>query len=70
MKRINLLLMMSLFVVLSYAQDDEYQKYLESLKKEQTEFQNESKANALKLAEEYNDFKAKANAEFAAFRGF
>ena len=67
MKRIALLLMMSLFVVLSYAQDDEYQKYLESLKKEQAEFQNESDANAQKLNEEYNDFKAKANAEFADF---
>ncbi len=67
MKRINLLLMMSLFVVLSYAQDDEYQKYLESLKKEQAEFQNDNNTQTQKLGEEYNDFKAKANAEFADF---
>lgn len=67
MKRINLLLMMSLFVVLSYAQDDEYQKYLESLKKEQAEFQNDNNTKTQKLGEEYNDFKAKANAEFADF---
>ena len=35
MKKILLLLMLSMTTVSLFAQDDEYQKYLESLKKEQ-----------------------------------
>lgn len=67
MKKLSVLLMLSFVTFLLYAQDDEYQKYLESLKKEQTEFQMNSDIEAQKLGEEYTDFKAKANAEFAEF---
>lgn len=56
--------LMSFFV---YSQDDEYQKYLESLKKEQSEFMQKSKDNTQKLQEEYDSFVTKANAEFAEF---
>ena len=60
MKKILLLLMLSMTTVSLFAQDDEYQKYLESLKKEQD-------AEMQKLSNEFSDFKAKANAEFADF---
>ena len=63
-------LLLALFCLMSffvYSQDDEYQKYLESLKKEQSEFIQKSTDNAQKLQEEYDSFVTKANAEFAEF---
>lgn len=51
----------------SIAQVDEYQQYLESLKKEQSEFVQDNKKDQSKISQEYSDFKAKANAEFAEF---
>ena len=65
----KVLLLLSFFAVsfLAYSQDDEYQRYLESLKKEQAAFEEDSKKMTQNLTEEYADFKAKANAEFAEF---
>lgn len=65
----KILLLLSFFVMsfLVYSQDDEYQRYLESIKKEQTEFKEDSEKNAQSLDAEFVDFKAKANAEFAEF---
>ena len=63
-------LLLSIFCVMSffaYSQDDEYQKYLESLKKEQSEFMQNANSNSKDLHKEYADFVTKANAEFADF---
>ena len=63
-------LLLSIFCVMSffaYSQDDEYQKYLESLKKEQSEFMKNANSNSQDLHNEYADFVTKANAEFADF---
>lgn len=63
-------LLLSIFCLMSffaYSQDDEYQKYLESLKKEQSEFMKNANSNSQDLHNEYADFVTKANAEFADF---
>ena len=63
-------LLLSIFCVMSffaYSQDDEYQKYLESLKKEQSEFMKNASGNSQDLHKEYADFVTKADAEFADF---
>lgn len=63
-------LLLSIFCVMSffaYSQDDEYQKYLESLKKEQSEFMKNASGNSQDLHKEYADFVIKADAEFADF---
>ena len=65
----KLLFFLSLCVISFYgfSQDDEYQKYLESLKKEQTEFMQKANEQKQKLSDEYDEFVTKANAEFAEF---
>ena len=65
----KLLLLLSLYVISFYcfSQDDEYQKYLESLKKEQSEFMQSANNQTQKLSKEYDEFVTKANAEFAEF---
>ena len=63
-------LLLSIVCVMSffaYSPDDEYQKYLESLKKEQSEFMKNANSNSQDLHNEYADFVTKANAEFADF---
>ena len=65
----KLLFLLSLYVISFYgfSQDDEYQKYLESLKKEQSEFMQSANNQTQKLSKEYDEFVTKANAEFAEF---
>lgn len=65
----KLLFLLSLYVISFYgfSQDDEYQKYLESLKKEQSEFMQSANNHTQKLSKEYDEFVTKANAEFAEF---
>ena len=67
MKKSALLLMFSLFMVSSHAQDDEYQRYLESMKKNQEEFKQDADAAKQKISQEFIDYKAKADAEFADY---
>ena len=65
----KLLFLLSLYVISfhAFSQDDEYQKYLESLKKEQSEFKQSADNQTQKLSKEYDEFVTKANAEFAEF---
>ncbi len=67
MKKLYLLVLSSLMALSLFAQDDEYKKYLESMKQAQSEFMQDYNDRAQKINEEYVDFKAKANAEFADF---
>lgn len=67
MKRIAILLMSFLPMMSLHAQDDEYQKYLEEMKKQQAEFKQEATVQKQKLEQDFDDYKAKANAEFAEF---
>lgn len=60
MRKLFLLLPFCILPLFASSQDDEYQRYLESLKKEQSDYVQ--KAN-----QEYEDFVTKANAEFAEF---
>ena len=60
MKKLFLLLPFCILPLLAPSQDHKYQRYLESLKKEQADYVQ--KAN-----QEYEDFVTKANAEFAEF---
>ncbi len=65
----KVLFLLSLYVISFYgfSQDDEYQKYLESLKKEQSEFMQSANNHTQELSKEYDEFVTKANAEFAEF---
>ena len=65
----KLLFLLSLYVISfhAFSQDDEYQKYLESLKKEQSEFMQSANNQTQELSKEYDEFVTKANAEFAEF---
>lgn len=67
MRKLLLLLSLSVISLSLYSQDDEYQKYLESLRKEQAAFEEDMKNAEQSLVNEYEDFKAKANAEFAEY---
>ena len=67
MKKLSLLLFLYVISLYGFSQDDEYQKYLESLKKEQSEFMQKANEQTQKLSEEYDEFVTKANAEFAEF---
>lgn len=65
----KLLLSLS-FVVLSsvlYSQDDEYQRYLESMQQQMSDMRNDYNNAANSMSEEFADYKAKAIAEFADF---
>ena len=65
----KLLLSLS-FVVLSsvlYSQDDEYQRYLESMRQQMSDMRNDYNNAANSMSEEFADYKAKAIAEFADF---
>ena len=62
------LLIFVLFSVFSLsAQVDEYQEYMDAMKKQQSEYEEKSKKDASKLEKEYSDYLEKANAEFAEF---
>ena len=50
-----------------YSQDDEYQKYLESFRKEQSDFMQNATDNSQVLYDEFAEFVSKTNAEFAEF---
>lgn len=67
MKKLLFLLPLYLISFHAFSQDDEYQKYLESLKKEQSEFMQSAKNQTQELSKEYDEFVTKANAEFAEF---
>ncbi|MBR5216682.1 MAG: hypothetical protein IKV80_10750 [Bacteroidales bacterium] len=67
MKKLSLLLFLYVISLYGFSQDDEYQKYLESLKKEQSEFMQKANEQTQKLSEEYDEFVTKANVEFAEF---
>ena len=67
MKKLSLLLFLYVISLYGFSQDDEYQKYLESLKKEQSEFMQSANNHTQKLSKEYDEFVTKANAEFAEF---
>ena len=64
------LLLSLLFVVVSsvlYSQDDEYQRYLESMQQQMSDMQNDYNNAANSMSEEFAEYKAKAIAEFADF---
>lgn len=67
MKKLLFLSFLSIISFLGYSQDDEYQKYLESLKEEQSKFLQDANKHTQRLNEEYDEFITKANAEFAEF---
>ena len=67
MKKLLFLLPLYLISFHAFSQDDEYQKYLESLKKEQSEFMQSANNQTQELSKEYDEFVTKANAEFAEF---
>ena len=63
------LLLLSFIMIsfVAYSQDDEYQRYLESMKQQMSEMQNDYNSNVSNMYEEYSDYKSKAIAEFADF---
>ena len=67
MKKLLFLLPLYLISFHAFSQDDEYQKYLESLQKEQSEFMQSASNHTQKISKEYDEFVTKANAEFAEF---
>ncbi len=67
MKKLSFLLLLCMICFLGYSQDDEYQKYLESLRKEQSDFMQNVNSNSQDLNKEFADFVTKTNAEFAEF---
>ena len=67
MKKSLLLLSFCLMSLVVCSQDDEYQKYLESKKKEQAAFKENSRKMEQSLNAEFMEYKARANAEFAEF---
>lgn len=67
MKKSLILLVLCFATSSLFSQDDEYQKYMESLRKEQSEFIQNASDNSQKMLEEYADFVQKKNAEFADF---
>lgn len=67
MKKMSLLIFAMFSVFTLSAQVDEYQEYLNSMKKQQSDFEEKSKKDASKLEKEYSEYIEKANAEFAEF---
>ena len=63
------LLLLSFIIVscVAYSQDDEYQRYLDSMKQQMTEMQNDYSNTTNTLSEEFSNYKAKVIAEFADF---
>lgn len=67
MKKMSLLIFVLFSVFSLSAQVDEYQEYMDAMKKQQSEYEEKSKKDASKLEKEYSDYLEKANAEFAEF---
>ena len=66
MKKLSLLILLVASFSL-VAQVDEYQEYLNSLKKEQENFVKNAEKNITDMQKEYQKFVTEANAEYAAF---
>ena len=67
MKKLSLFILLIAASFPLMAQVDEYQEYLNSLKKEQEEFARQTEKNISNLQKEYQKFVTEANAEYAAF---
>ena len=67
MKKTLLISLLLITTISLKAQDDEYQRYLESMRQQMSEVQNDYNSNVSNMNEEFADFKAKAIAEFADF---
>ena len=67
MKKLSLFILLIAASFTLMAQVDEYQEYLNSLKKEQEEFARQTEKNISNLQKEYQKFVTEANAEYAAF---
>ena len=65
MKRTFLLLALSLITVSLSAQIDEYEKYLDSVRNEKNKMYQDYKTEIQQVRNEYEEYKAKQNAEFA-----
>ena len=67
MKKTLLISLLLITTISLKAQDDEYQRYLESMRQQMSEIQSDYNSNVSNMNEEFADFKAKAIAEFADF---
>lgn len=67
MKKLSLLILLIVASFPLMAQVDEYQEYLNSLKKEQEAFAKNEEKNISEMQKEYQKFVTEANAEYAAF---
>ena len=67
MKKLSLLILLIVASFPLLAQVDEYQEYLNSLKKEQEAFAKNEEKNISEMQKEYQKFVTEANAEYAAF---
>lgn len=67
MKKTLLISLLLITTISLKAQDDEYQRYLESMRQQMSEIQSDYNSNVSNINEEFADFKAKAIAEFADF---
>ena len=67
MKKTLLISLLLITTISLRAQDDEYQRYLESMRQQMSEIQSDYNSNVSNMNEEFADFKAKAIAEFADF---
>lgn len=67
MKKTLLISLLLITTISLKAQDDEYQRYLESMRQQMSEIQNDYNSNVSNMNEEFAEFKAKAIAEFADF---
>ena len=67
MKKLSLLIILTAAVFPLMAQVDEYQEYLNSLRKEQETFVKNTEKNIAEMQKEYQKFVTEANAEYASF---
>ena len=67
MKKLALSLVLTVIAFAAFAQDDEYQKFIEAQQKQMQEQQNTYSSYVTDKTKEYDDYVAKQNAEFAEF---
>ena len=67
MKKLTLLMLLIVVSFSLMAQVDEYQEYLNSLRKEQETFVKNTNKNISEMQKEYQKFVTEANAEYASF---
>ena len=67
MKKLFFTLIMALISFVSFSQDDEYQKFIESQKKQMNEKKDAYNSGVNQMNKEYQTFVEKQNAEFAEF---